>query len=499
MTQTVGQILLEFLAILAYNITTYMTNKKDLRKIIRKVIGDRLLVLASNREPYVHVYKEGKIGYIRPVGGAVTALDPVMRACGGIWVASGTGSADKKVVNSKGEIGVPPENPKYMLKRIWLSKEEENGYYFGFSNEAIWPLCHITYTRPIFDESDWQFYKKVNEKFADAILKEIGNKSAFVWIQDYHLALLGKYLKDKNPNIKTAHFWHIPWPNPEAFRIFPNLLGFHIRYFCNNFMETVNLELEARVDNERTSVVYGGHETLVRNFGISVDFEHLSKLSESKKVKQEATKLKEEFTLSKIEFVIMGLDRIDYTKGIPEKIRAMDRFFEKYPQYKERVVFVQKGALSRIHIGTYKNLNDEINDLVEEVNWKHSTDSWAPIIFARRHFTREEISAFYKISDICLVTPLHDGMNLVTKEYIATKNDLDGVLVLGQFTGAARELKDVIPVNPYDPDNFADRIKKAIEMKPERKKKMMANLRKVVSENNIYRWALKFISELQKI
>ncbi|NQT23439.1 MAG: trehalose-6-phosphate synthase [Candidatus Omnitrophica bacterium] len=488
-----------------------VTTQFDLRKIIRKVIGDRLLVLASNREPYIHVYKEGKISYIRPVGGAVTALDPVMRACGGIWVASGTGAADKKVVNRKDEVRVPPEKPRYLLKRIWLSKEEENGYYFGFSNRAIWPLCHITYTRPVFDESDWQYYKQVNQKFADAIIKEIGNKSAFVWIQDYHLALLAKYLKEKNPNIKTAHFWHIPWPNPEAFRICPkkkeilqgllanDLLGFHIRYYCNNFMENVNLELEARVDNERTSVVYKGHETLVRSFPISVDFEELSKLSNSKKVKQELVKLEEEFRLNKIEHVIMGLDRIDYTKGIPEKIKAIDRFFEKYPQYKERVVFIQKGALSRIHIETYKNLNDEINDLVEEVNWRHSTDGWAPIIFARRHFSREEISAFYKIADVCLVSPLHDGMNLVAKEYVATKNDLNGVLVLGQFTGAARELEDVVAVNPYDANNFADQIKKAIEMKPEKKKKMMANLRRVVAENNIYKWALKFISELQKI
>lgn len=488
-----------------------MLTKRDLRKIIRKVIGNRLLILASNREPYIHIYKEGKIDYIRPVGGAVTALDPVMRACGGVWVASGSGPADKKVVDRRGEIRVPPEKPKYTLKRIWLTKEEENGYYYGFSNEAIWPLCHITYTRPVFDESDWRYYEKVNEKFADAIIKKIGRKKAFVWIQDYHLALLAKYLKKKNPNIKTAHFWHIPWPNPEAFRICSkkkeilegllanDLLGFHILYFCRNFLETVNLELEARVDNERTSVVYGGHETLIRSFPISVDFEELSKLSDSKKVHKEVSKLKEEFALTKIEFVIMGLDRIDYTKGIVEKIRAIDRFFEKYPEYKERVVFIQKGALSRIHIETYKDLNDQINDQVEDVNWKHSTESWAPVIFSRRHFSREEILAFYKIADICLISPLHDGMNLVAKEYIAARNDLNGALILSQFTGAARELKDVIQVNPYDPDNFADKIKSTIEMKTEEKQNKMQSLRRIVLENNIYKWAVKFISELQKI
>lgn len=502
--------LLESLLRISYNIDT-MVSKTDLRKVIRKVIGNRLLILASNREPYIHIYKEGKVTYIRPVGGAVTALDPIMRACGGIWVASGTGAADKKVVDSKSEVGVPPEEPQYTLKRIWLSKEEENGYYYGFSNKAIWPLCHMAYTRPVFDDSDWKYYKKVNEKFADVILKVVGKKKVFVWIQDYHLALLAKFLKEKNPTIKTAHFWHIPWPNSEAFTICPrkkeilegllanDLLGFHILYFCRNFLDTVNLELEARVDYERTSVIYGGHETLVRGFPISVDFDEISKLSDSKKVQTEVSRLKEEFKLGKIEFIIIGLDRIDYTKGILEKIKAIDRFLEKYPQYKERIVFIQKGALSRIHIDAYKDLNDQINDRVEEINWKYSTEGWAPIVLVRRHFSREEITAFYRLADVCLVSPLHDGMNLVAKEYIAARSDLGGAVMLSQFTGAARELKDVIQVNPYDLDNFADRIKEVIEMKSEERRLKMENLRKVVAENNIYKWAVKFISELQKI
>ena len=486
-------------------------NKKDLKKVVRKIIGKRLLITVSNREPYIHEYKEGKITYIRPVGGAVTALDPVMRACGGTWVASGGGAADKKVVDANDEIKVPPESPKYTLKRIWLTKEEENGYYFGFSNKAIWPLCHITYTRPVFDESDWGYYKQVNKKFADAILEKVGKKKAFIWIHDYHLALVAKYIKEKNPNIKTGMFWHIPWPNPEAFRICPkkqeilegllanDLIGFHILYFCQNFMDTIKLELEARIDNERTSVTYGGHETIVRGVPISVDFEDLSKLADSKKVEKERQKLREEFSLNRAEFILMGMDRIDYTKGLVEKIQAIDRFFEKYPEYKNRVVFIQKGALSRMHIETYKDLNDRLNDLVEEVNWKHGTAEWSPVVLARRHFSPTEILAFYKIADVCIVSPLHDGMNLVAKEYVSARTDLNGVLILSQFTGAARELHDGIYVNPYDPDSFADSIKQAIEMSQEEKQKKMANLRGVVAENNIYKWAVKFISELEKI
>jgi len=485
--------------------------KTQLNESIKKIIGDRLLIIASNREPYIHTYKEGKVEYIRPIGGAVTALDPVMRVTKGTWVAYGSGNADKDVVDKKNEVKVPPENPKYKLRRIWLSKDEENGYYYGYSNKAMWPLCHMAYTRPAFDDVDWAYYKIVNQKFADTILDIVKDQKAFVWIQDYHLLLLSKLLKEKNKNLITAHFLHIPWPNPEAFRICPqkneilegllsnNLLGFHIRYHCSNFMETVKLEMEARIDTERTSVVYGGHETLVRAFPISVDFAEISEQAESKEVKSAMKKLRHEFSIENDVFIMVGLDRIDYTKGIVEKIRAVDRFFEKFPEYKGKVTFIQKGGLSRMHIPEYKELNDTLNRLVEEVNWKHSTEKWYPILLIRRHMSRTGIIALYKMANACLVSPLHDGMNLVCKEFIATKNDLNGVLILSQFTGAARELDDAIFVNPYDRENFAIMLKEAVELPDSKKKKRMKRLRSVVKENNIYKWAGKFLEELKKI
>ena len=323
--------------------------------------------------------------------------------------------------------------------------------------------------------------------------------------------LLSKMLKEKNKNLLTAHFLHIPWPNPEAFRICPqkieilegllanDLLGFHIRYHCNNFVETLRLEMEARIDRERDSVTYGGHETLIRAFPISVDFEETSKAADSKEIKNTMAKLREEFAIKDGTFVIVGLDRIDYTKGLVEKIQGVDRFFEKFPQYKGKVLFIQKGGLSRMHIPEYKALNDRLNSLVEEVNWKHSTEKWFPILFIRKHMSRKEVTALYKIADACIVTPLHDGMNLVCKEFIAVRNDLDGVLLLSQFTGAARELGGAMFVNPYDRENFAKAIKKAIELPRERKEKRMKRLRAVVRENNIYKWAGKFLEELKKI
>jgi len=413
-------------------------------------------------------------------------------------------------VDKNDRLQVPPDNPQYTLHRVWLTKEEEDGYYYGFSNEALWPLSHIAYTRPKFEETDWQMYKKVNRKFADVILKEIGDRKAFVWIQDYHMALLPKFLKDaKGSNIITAHFWHIPWPNPEVFRICPkkteilegllanDLLGFHLRYHCENFIATVEKEMEARIDRERFSITKAGHETIIRPFPIGVDFGYIEDLARSKEVKESIKNLKEEFLLN-YDFIMLGLDRIDYTKGIPERLRAIDRFLEKYPEYKGRFLFIQMGRLSRMHIPAYKNLNDEINALVEEINWKHSHEGWVPILFVRRHMSYPEVIAFCRLANICIVSPVHDGMNLVAKEYIATRFDKTGVLVLSQFTGSARELSDVIILNPYDTEDFAEKIKEAITINKKEARMRMGKMRKQIAQNNIYRWAGKVLSTLLK-
>lgn len=487
-----------------------MWTKESLQQVIRERLGDYQLIVVSNREPYLHTMQKTKIVYQKPAGGVVTALDPVMKACKGTWVAYGAGDADKKVVDKYDRIQVPPEDPKYTLRRVWLTKEEEDGYYYGFSNEALWPLSHIAYVRPTFNESDWNFYQKANQKFAEAILKEIGDKKAFVWIQDYHLALLPKYLKEARPaTIITAHFWHIPWPNAEVFRICPkrveilegllanDLLGFHIRYHCDNFVATVDRELETKIDREKFSITKGGHETLIRPFPISVDFEDISALSQTKIVEEKMVELKEEFSLN-YDYLLLGIDRIDYTKGIPERLRAIDRFIEKNPKYKTRFVFLQMGEISRLHIPRYKALNDEINALVEEINWKHYTDGWRPIILVRRHLSYPEVVGLFRSADACIISSLHDGMNLVAKEFISARSDLNGMLILSQFTGASRELTDAISINPYDTESFADSIKYAFEMPDEEKQKRMAKMREIVQINNIYRWAGKVLSELLK-
>jgi alpha,alpha-trehalose-phosphate synthase [UDP-forming] len=486
-----------------------MWTKEQLHDLVKGKLSDYLFVVVSNREPYIHTYSGKEIITIVPASGLTTALDPVMRACGGTWIAFGGGNADKKVVDKDNKVGVPPGNPSYSLKRVWLTKQEEDGYYYGFSNEALWPLCHIAYTRPVFNESDWEMYKKVNEKFAKAVLDEVGDRKAFVFIQDYQLTLLSRLVKEKNPSIITAQFWHIPWPNPEAFRICPwqeeilkgllgnDLLGFHIRYHCNNFMDTIDRMLEARVDRERNEITYQGSKTAIRPYPISVDFEDISRISKNKEVTTEIKRLKRKYGLED-EKIGVGFDRMDYTKGIPERFRAVARFFERYPEYSGKVIFIQGGVQSRNELESYQKLNTEINNLEEKINWQYDLGRWKAIIYIREHLSQLSLMALRRMADFFVVSSLHDGMNLVAKEFIASRNDEDGVLILSPFTGAARELPDALQVNPYATDYFADTIKRAIEMPREERQKRMRKMRETVKENNIYKWAADIITDLVK-
>lgn len=487
-----------------------MWTKKDLQNLVRERMGDYKLIVASNRQPYVHSVEKGKVVCRRGSGGVVSALDPVMQACNGTWVAFGHGEADRRVTAGEGRIEVPPDNPRYTLRRVWLTKAEENGYYFGYSNEAIWPLCHMAFTRPVFRREDWEQYVRVNEKFASAVLEEAGDGKAFVWVQDYHLCLLPRLLKEAAPGrLIVAHFWHIPWPGYETFRICPqkkeilegllanDLLGFHIRHHRDNFIYVVDREIECKVDRERYAITRGGHSTLVRHYPISVDFEGVGELADSPEVAAYSDSLREEFGLGGVK-VLLGLDRIDYTKGIPERLLAVDRLLEKHPELREKFVFLQMGQLSRIHIPRYKQLNDEINALVEGINWKHSTDLWKPIILVRRHLSQREVLAFYRLADICVVSSLHDGMNLVAKEFVSSRSDGSGGLVLSRFAGVARELVDAMLVNPYDREQFSDAIHAALSAPEDEMRKRMGKMREVVRQRNIYRWAGKIISDLLK-
>lgn len=485
-----------------------MWSADDLKNLVREKLGDYLFIVVANRQPYVHAFNRGKIECRRGIGGVVSALDPIMQACQGLWVAYGNGDADKHVSDAQGKLKIPQENPRYTLKRIWMTKQEEEGYYYGYSNEALWPLSHTAFRRPIFKKDHWETYQKINERFARAVIEEIGDKKAFVWIQDYHLCLLPKFLKQLAPKqLIIAHFWHIPWPNYEAFRVCPqgkeilegllanDLLGFHIRYHCNNFLDVIDREVECKIDREKQAVIRGDQQTIIRPYPISVDFEGINRLVDEPQLAVMQENILNEYNLYG-QRIILGVDRIDYTKGIPEKILAVDMLLEHHPELKGKIVFWQIGVVTRLHLSEYKKLNDEINALVEQVNWKHATDGWKPIIFARRHFSLKELVAIYNLADVAVVGALHDGMNLVVKEYVASRKDEKGALVLSQFTGAARELTDAVLINPYDREQFSEGLWTALNFSTEEQNKRMRKMREILRVNNIFRWSGKIISEL---
>jgi alpha,alpha-trehalose-phosphate synthase [UDP-forming] len=471
-------------------------------------LEDGRLFVVSNREPYAHVRRGKSIEVNVPASGVVTAIEPVLRACDGTWVAHGSGDADMETVDSHDRLLVPPDDPRYTLRRVWLNKEEEEGYYYGFSNEGLWPLCHIAHTRPLFRASDWKAYQEVNRKFADALLEEMENVSKpVVLVQDYHFALLPRMIKESRPDARVAIFWHIPWPNPEAFAICPwqrelvdgllgaDIIGFHIQSHCTNFLQTVDRIVESRINWEHFSVQRLGHNTSVRPFPISVEApEAVASPARESAYEERATLLK---SLG-VEAALMGVgvDRMDYTKGILERFLAVERFLEKYPRYQGVFTFVQIGAPTRTHIKRYHDLQAEVEAEADRINWRFQADQWKPIVLLNRQHSHSEIAPYYRAADLCLVTSLHDGMNLVAKEFVATRDDERGVLILSCFTGAARELRDALQVNPYDIDQTAEAIRAALEMEPEEKQMRMQRMRKQVREYNVYRWAGSLIGDL---
>jgi trehalose 6-phosphate synthase len=484
-------------------------SRERLEEVARTRLGGAALVVVANREPFVHVYDGGEVRYLRPASGLTTALDPVLRACGGTWVAHGSGDADRDVTDARGRVAVPPEQPAYTLRRVWLSKEEEQGYYYGFANQALWPLCHVAYTRPTFDPADWEQYRRVNRKFADAVLDEVAGGPAVVFVQDYHFALLPRMLKQARPDLVVLHFWHIPWPNREVFRICPwqeevldgllgnDLLSFHIQYHCNNFLDTVDRALESKVDWERFAVTRAGKTTHVRPQPISIDPGLWPPLA-PEDARREERRLRKELGL-RGQTVLLGLDRVDYTKGIPERFRAVDRLLTLHPELKRKFSLVQVGAPSRVHIAAYRRLGEELNALAEEINWRHGNHTWRPIVYRNEHHGPEEVYPLFRMASACVVSSLHDGMNLVAKEYIAARHDLRGVLVLSRFAGAAQELAGALLVNPYAVDEFAGALRAALAMPAEEQERRMRRLRQQVADNNIYRWAGMLLSEAGKL
>ncbi|MGH7603271.1 MAG: alpha,alpha-trehalose-phosphate synthase (UDP-forming) [Gemmatimonadaceae bacterium] len=482
-----------------------------LRGILDRELRGQHVIVVSNREPYIHVRQSGKIVIRRPASGLVTAIEPIMRACSGTWIAHGSGSADREVVDRHDRIEVPVDDPSYQLRRIWLSDEEEQGYYYGFSNEGLWPLCHIAHVRPIFRTSDWIQYEQVNQKFADAVIEESKSSDPIVLVQDYHLALVPRMVREKLPGATIIAFWHIPWPNPEAFAICPwrhelldgllgsSILGFHTQFHCNNFVDTVDRQLEARVDRETFSVIYKGQTTAIKRYPISVEWPPPRALV-SESIETSRARVRDRHGLPPDHHLGLGVDRLDYTKGLEERFHAVERLMELHPHWLGKFSFVQIAAPTRASIEQYHNYEQRVRAMAERINSRFSTASEFPaIILEGSHHEPEQVWEYYRGTDVCFVSSLHDGMNLVAKEFVAAREDERGVLILSQFTGAARELPEALIVNPYDADQCAAALNVALTMPLRTQRTRMRLMRGLIKEFNVYRWAGRMLLDAARM
>jgi trehalose-6-phosphate synthase len=430
----------------------------------------------------------------------VTALEPVMRACSGTWIAHGSGSADRDTVDRDDRIAVPPEHPLYRIRRIWLSPDEEAGYYGGFANEGLWPLCHIAHVRPTFRTSDWQHYRRVNARFADAVVKEAQRPDPIVLVQDYHFALLPRMIANRLRNATIITFWHIPWPNPEAFAICPwrhelldgllgsSILGFHTQFHCNNFLDTVDRLMEARVDRELFGIAVGGRRTLVRRYPISIEWPP-EQLAQVKSVPEARLAVRERHQLPTRHAIGVGIDRLDYTKGVEERFRAVARLLEIHPRWVGRFTFVQIAAPSRATIEDYRGYAERVRRLAAEINARYSNARYPPILLLVEHHETNAVYEYLRAADVCFVSSLHDGMNLVAKEFVAARDDEAGVLVLSRFAGASRELSEALIVNPYDAEECAAALHVGLTMRADEQRERMRLMRSLVREFNVHRWA----------
>jgi trehalose 6-phosphate synthase len=477
--------------------------------IRRELPGSEVLVL-SNREPYMHQWRDGEIVVQRPASGVVTALEPIIRACRGVWIAHGSGSADRDVVDASDHVAVPPGDPSYTLRRVWLTEEEEDGYYYRFANEGLWPLCHIAFVRPVFRREDWEMYRAVNERFADTVAEEALTPNPIVFVQDYHFALAPRMIRARLPEATIVTFWHIPWPNSEMFSICPwreeildgllgsSILGFHTRFHCNNFLDSVDRFMESQIDRELSTVTTGGEPTLINAYPISIEWPPLA-LAGAASPEECRRRLIERYNLPENALIGVGVERYDYTKGIPDRLRAVALLLERHPEWIGRFVFVQVAAPTRSKLDAYRAIATETEHVAADVNARFGRAGWQPIVLVARHHEPEEVMELFRAANFGVVTSLHDGMNLVAKEFVAARDDERGALVLSTFAGASRELLEALIVNPYDMDTLAETLDEALRMPEDEQRDRMRLMRELVRDNNVYHWAGSMLLEAARM
>ncbi|HEX8692330.1 MAG TPA: trehalose-6-phosphate synthase [Longimicrobium sp.] len=471
----------------------------ELGPLFRRYFDGRRFVVVSNREPYEHRWSEevGEMSVRRPAGGLTSALDPLLQALGGMWVAWGSGEADAAAVDQDGRIKVPPEDPSYTLRRVWLTHHDIHRYYLGFSNQFLWPLCHLRPDLTRIRARYWERYRRVNRRFAEAVLEEVRGKEAAVWFQDYHLALAPLFVRSRRPDLALAHFWHIPFPPIDIFRLSPHsgyllrgmlandLMGFHLPQFADNFLRCARRLAGAKVDWAERTATLEGHVCHVGDFPISIDVEQFRQAAVAPGVEEHMERIRQRYA-PRGGAIGVGVDRLDYSKGLPEKFKALEFLWDRYPEFRERFTYIQVAVPSRSDIEAYDELSQKVDRQVWEVNERFGTADWKPISLVKQSLPAERLAVLYRLADVCIVSSLQDGMNLVAKEFVASQVDRKGVLLLSEFAGAAEEMTDATLINPYDPEGCALQIRDALTLPPDVRAATMERLQG--SLRTIYDW-----------
>jgi trehalose 6-phosphate synthase len=486
-------------------------NPERLRWLLQTQLRGDQVIVVSNREPYLHEKTPTGVTVRRPASGLVSAVEPVMRACSGTWIAHGSGSADREVVDSHDRFPAPPGRHDYTLRRVWLSAREEQGYYYGFANEGLWPLCHVAHVRPVFREGDWEAYREVNQRFADAVVAEARSEDPVVLVQDFHFSLLPAMVRERLPRATIISFWHIPWPNPEAFGICPwrreilrgmlgsTIIGFHTRFHCRNFLETVDRYLEARIEHEHSTISFNEDDTLIESYPISIEWPSAAQIASWPSVTECRRNVRESLGLPADHRLAVGVDRFDYTKGILERLHAVERMLEKHPELVGHFSFLQAAAPTRTSLEEYAAFQARIRQTTERINKRFGRAGRLPVYLHAEHHDSKAVTELYRAADTCMVTSLHDGMNLVCKEFVASRDDERGVLILSRFAGAARELVEALIVNPYHVEETADALYRALTMPEAEQRERMASLRMTVREYNVFRWAGRMLVDASRL
>jgi alpha,alpha-trehalose-phosphate synthase [UDP-forming] len=458
----------------------------------QRLLPERFLIV-SNRLPYGLEVDGDRVDFKQGVGGLVTALDPILRHTGGLWIGWG---GTHEPLPEKVEVHSGGTRGPYSLKPLSLTRDEVERYYLGYSNKALWPLFHYFQEFCEFDTGHWATYEAINRRFADAIVEDYRNGD-LIWIHDYHLMLVPGMIRRRIPQAKIAFFLHIPFPSNEIFVVEPraeellngllgaDLIGFHIDTYLYNFMDCVSKLSDHRYSRSEMRVIVDGRSVRLGSFPISIDFEHFVQMASREEIDRQISEVRNAY---RADFIALGVDRLDYSKGIPERLRAIELMLDRHEDIQGKFTFVQLSAPSRTKVEAYRKMREETERMVGHVNGRFGGKGCIPIDYRYQSYSQPDLVTYYRASDLALITPLRDGMNLVAKEYVAAQVANEGMLVLSRFAGAYQELKDAVIVNPYDPETMAEQIYRAIQMGPAEREMRMRRLREVVRRNDIYWW-----------